>query len=52
MKKADSSENKHRTAYKKPELVCYGSLSSITRATSAGTIDDLGSQPNMNTRMP
>lgn len=51
MKKAESSENKHRTAYKKPELVCYGSLSSITRATSAGTINDNGTMPNSNTRM-
>jgi len=45
MKKADSSENKHRTVYKKPELVCYGSLSSITKASSSGTISDGGSPP-------
>lgn len=51
MKKPNPLKNKHRTAYKKPELVCYGSLSSITKSSSGGTVPDGGSAPNMNVTM-
>ena len=48
MKEKKSSENNDRRVYKKPELTNYGSLSSITQASSAGSVPDGGSQPNMN----
>lgn len=51
MKEKKSSSNNDRRVYKKPELTNYGSLSSITQASSAGSIPDGGTQPNFNTTM-
>ena len=46
-----AKKNDKRTAYKKPELVSFGSIAAKTLATSAGTVSDGGLMPNMNVRM-
>ena len=51
MEISNVQKNDSRAAYRKPELVRYGSLSAITRSTSGGSIPDGGTMPNMNVTM-
>ena len=51
MGKTNLPKSNNRPEYKKPELVSYGNLSAITKASSGGSIPDGANKPNMNVTM-